>query len=64
MDSCGRETVAVNLNCPSCYVAYRDRYFSAAMMAEQATVEVSCSKTFFSVNSVYSNNVLNAHIHL
>ena len=29
-------------------------------LAEQATAKVSCSKTFVLVNSVYTNNVLNA----
>ena len=32
---------------------------------EEATAKVSCSKTLFSVNSVYTNNVLNvlnAHV--
>ena len=32
--------------------------------AEQATAKVSCSKTFFLVNSVYTNNVLNARVHV
>ena len=31
---------------------------------EQATANVSCSKTFFLVNSVYTNNVLNARVHV
>ena len=33
-------------------------------LAEQATAKVSCSKTFFLVNSVYTNNVLNAHVNV
>ena len=33
-------------------------------LAEQAPAKVSCSKTFFVVNSVYTNNVLNAHVHV
>ena len=32
--------------------------------AEQATVNVSCAKTFFLVISVYTNNILNAHVHV
>ena len=31
---------------------------------EQATAKVSCSKTLFSVNSVYTNDVLNARVHV
>ena len=29
-----------------------------------ATANMSCSKTFFLVNSVYINNILNAHVHV
>ena len=32
--------------------------------AEQATANVSCPKTFFLVNSVYTNNVLSAGVHV
>ena len=32
--------------------------------SEQATAKVSCSKTFFLVNSVYTNNILNAYVHV
>ena len=32
--------------------------------AEQASANMSCSKTFFLVNSVYTNNVLNARVHV
>ena len=31
---------------------------------EQASANVSCSKTLFLVNSVYTNNVLNARVHV
>ena len=34
------------------------------LRAEQATANVSCSKMFFLVNSVYTNNVLNAGVHV
>ena len=33
-------------------------------LAEQATANVSSSKTFFFVNYVYTNNVLNARVHV
>ena len=41
-----------HLNCPPSYVTFGDRYFLAAMMTwvEQATANVSCSKTFL-INS-------------
>ena len=32
--------------------------------AENTTGDVSCSETLFSVNSVYTNNVLNARVHV
>ena len=33
-------------------------------LAEQASANVSSSKMFFLVNSVYTNNVLNARVHV
>ena len=53
-------------NSPPCYVAFGDRYLWLAgqRRAEQATAKMCCSKTFFLVNSVYTNNVLNAHVHV
>ena len=42
------------------------KYVLAAMTAarKQTTAKVSCSKTFFLVNSVYTNNVVNACVHV
>ena len=33
------------------------------MLAKQTSANVSCSKTFFLVNSVYTNYVLSARVH-
>ena len=51
-------------NSPPCYVAYGDLHSQLAgrQRAEQATANVSCSKKF--LNSVYTNNVLNACVHV
>lgn len=32
--------------------------------AEQASADMICSKTLFSVNSVYTNTVVNARVHV
>ena len=56
----------VHLNCPPCYVAFQDRHLSLAgrQQVEETSANVSCPKTLFLVNSVYTNNVLNACVHV
>ena len=47
-------------------VALVDRHFLPAMTAARlrcSSSNVSSSKTFFFINSVYTNNVLNARVH-
>ena len=39
-------------------------HFSDRWLAEQATTKLSCSKTLLLVNSVYTNNVLSARVHV
>ena len=39
-------------------------HFSDRRLAEQATTKLSCSKTLLLVNSVYTNNVLSARVHV
>ena len=53
-------------HCPPGYVAFWDQYFWLPWrrLAEQANAKESYSKTFFLVNSLYTNNVLNAHVHV
>ena len=47
---------------PSCYVALGDWHI--LQHAEDTAANVSCSKTLYLVNSVYTNNDLNARVHV
>ena len=56
----------VHLNSPQCYVAFGDQYFWLAgqQWAEETSANVGWPKTLFLVNSVYTNNVFIAHVHV
>ena len=49
---------------PQSMVIYQTEWNSGRWQSEQATANMSCSKTFFFSNSVYTNNVLNAGVHV